>query len=105
MYKVIFFVPTNEKELVKEAMFAAGGGTLGHYEHCCFETEGVGQFRATQGASPHVGEIGKLCRLQETRVEMMVISEKITDVLKALIGSHPYEEVAYDVFKQAEVAL
>lgn len=101
MYKVIFFVPTAEKEPVKKAMFACGGGALGDYSECCFEVEGQGQFRPNQDANPHIGQKNELTIVQETKVEMVVSPEKITEVLRAMKKAHPYEEVAYDVFKQA----
>jgi len=103
MFKVIVFVPTEAKELVKEAMFASGGGALGHYSQCSFESRGEGQFRPGENSQPFFGDRGELKTVEEYKVEMLVASEKITDVLRAMIKAHPYEEVAYDVFKQAEI--
>ena len=102
MYKVIVFVPTIDKEKVKEAMFACGGGALGDYTHCCFETDGIGQFKPGIGANLHIGSVDIVERVKETKVEMIVKTENITEVLKAMKNAHPYEKVAYDVFKQAE---
>ena len=103
MYKVIVFVPREHKEEVKNAMFAAGGGALGKYTHCAFETEGKGQFKPGPGSNPFLGEKDEVTIVQEVRVEMLVVCEKITSVLRAMKKSHPYEEVAYDVFRQAEI--
>ena len=44
MYKLIVFVPSSHKELLKNALFIEGAGNQGDYSHCCFEAEGVGQF-------------------------------------------------------------
>ena len=55
MYKLSFFVPKEDKEMVKEALFAMGAGRYEKYECCSFETLGVGQFKPLKGADPHIG--------------------------------------------------
>ena len=105
MYKVIVFVNVEDKEIVKEAMFKAGAGRIGDYEYCSFETEGTGQFRPFGKANPTIGTVGQLEKVKEVRIETVVSDEKITDVLRAMKASHPYEEPAYDVFKHADIDL
>ncbi|VFN01998.1 MAG: hypothetical protein BECKG1743D_GA0114223_106553, partial [Candidatus Kentron sp. G] len=56
--KIAVFVPEENLDQVKSAMFQAGAGKIGNYDRCCFETRGVGQFRPLQGANPHIGESG-----------------------------------------------
>lgn len=102
MYKVIFFAPTEHKEIVKEAMFAAGAGAQGHYTHCSFEVEGLGQFRPGPDSDPFIGNKEEVTLVPETKVEMLVAPEKITDVLRAMKEAHPYEEVAYEVYQLAD---
>ena len=41
--------------------------------------------------------------MTEVKIEIVVADEIITDALRALINSHPYEEPAYDVFKCTEI--
>lgn len=103
MYKVIVFIPKDHKENVKEAMFEAGAGKIGNYSHCSFETLGHGQFKPGAESDPFLGEKGKIEIVEEFRVEMVVSDEKISRVIKAMKESHPYEEVAYDVFKHASI--
>ncbi len=43
-YKLVFFVPENAIEEVKQAIFATGAGSLGNYAQCSWQTLGVGQF-------------------------------------------------------------
>ena len=99
MYKLIFYVPITDSEQVKEALFEAGAGTLGNYEHCSFETLGVGQFRPRSGANPTLGKVDRLEKVSELKVEMICIPEKIHSVVKILKETHPYEEPAYEVIK------
>lgn len=99
MYKLIFYVPITDSEQVKEALFLAGAGRLGKYEYCSFETHGVGQFRPMLGANPAIGTLGSLEKVNELKIEMLCIPEKIHSVIKVLKETHPYEEPAYEVIK------
>ncbi len=99
MYKLVFFVPTEAKESVKQAVFDAGGGKIGHYDRCCFETEGRGQFRPLAGAQPHIGQTGTLEMVAETRVELVVEDADIRPVVAAMKSAHPYETPAFDLWK------
>ncbi len=95
MKVLIFYVPVDHKETVKEAVFSAGAGKFKGYDYCSFETLGTGQFRPLQGSSPFLGSVNQLESVSEMRVEMMVDDELVESVKAALIESHPYETVAY----------
>ena len=99
MFKLVFYVPETAKEAVKQAVFQAGAGTIGDYEHCCWEVQGEGQFRPLPGAQPHIGRINKLETVSEYRVEMVCNDDRIQAAVKALKAAHPYEEPAYDVWR------
>lgn len=96
-YSLVFYVPQSYLEQVKQALFAAGAGQLGDYEHCCWQVLGQGQFRPTAAANPFIGQPGSLEQLAEWRVEMLVPASCIKAVLQALRQSHPYEEPAFVV--------
>jgi hypothetical protein len=102
MYKLNFYVPGAEKKKVKEALFAIGVGVFANYEHCAWETLGVGQFKPMSGANPHVGKVNQLERVDEYKVEMICSDELIKRAVEILKDVHPYEEVAYEVFKMEE---
>jgi hypothetical protein len=99
MKKLVFFVPKDDAEKVKKAIFDAGAGTIGNYDCCSFEVEGVGQFRPLSGSNPHIGNQDIIERVVELRVETICEDEKIKTVLEALRDSHPYEEPAIDVYE------
>jgi hypothetical protein len=99
MYKLNFFVPVEAKESVKKALFAIGVGKYENYEECCFETLGIGQFKPTADAKPFIGEANKLEKVNEYKVEMLCKDELIHEALEVLKDVHPYEEVAYEVFR------
>ena len=95
MYSLVFYVPVSHVEVVKEAVFAAGGGAIGDYQACCWQVLGSGQFRPSAGATPYIGEVDTLTKVDEYRVEMVVTKAKKEACVTALKASHPYEEVAY----------
>lgn len=102
--KIVAFVPTGAAiRAVHEALSAAGAGEIGDYSHCSFATAGTGQFLPHAGANPAIGEVGRLERVAETRLEMVLPRHRRRAVVEALRASHPYEEPAFDVLELAEL--
>ena len=98
-YKLVFTVPVENTDAVRQAIGEAGAGQLGNYSFCSFSVKGIGRFKPEQGANPTIGEAGKMEEVEEERVECQVDPEVLDAVLAALKKTHPYEEVAYDVWK------
>ena len=92
-------MPEESLAAVREAMAGAGAGVIGKYTHCSFAAEGRGTFLGGEGASPAVGEAGRLEEVAEWRLEMVATGDVIEQVVAALKAAHPYEEVAYDVYR------
>lgn len=87
---------------VKSAVFAAGAGRIGAYDHCSWQVLGQGQFRPLDGSQPFIGQSGVVESVEEWKVELVVADELIQQVVLALKQSHPYETPAYEVWKLAE---
>ncbi len=96
--KLVTFVPESHLSALRAAMAAAGGGRIGEYGECAFQTPGTGTFRPLEGADPFTGTKGELSKEPEVRLEMIVLKERLSPVLSAMLEAHPYEEVAYDVY-------
>lgn len=103
MFKIAFFVPVDHAATVKEAMFRAGGGKIGDYECCSFETLGIGQFRPLKGSNPFVGHVGEIEKVDELKVEMVCEDQFLRAVITAMKENHPYEMPAYDIIKLIEL--
>ena len=99
--KLVVFVPREALDAVREALFAAGAGRIGGYEHCSWYTEGTGTFLGGEGTSPSVGQAGREERVAELRLETVFPAERQDAVLDALRRAHPYEEPAFDVYELA----
>ncbi|KAF7191626.1 GTP cyclohydrolase 1 type 2-like [Pseudocercospora fuligena] len=100
-YKLVFFTPPTDLPKIKSAIFAAGAGQYGpKYSECCFTTPGIGQFRPSAEANPHIGKPGEVEEVGEARCETLCVGRQVTKaVVEALKKAHPYEEVAYEVYK------
>ncbi|KTD08148.1 NGG1p interacting factor NIF3 [Legionella jamestowniensis] len=98
-YKLSFYVPETHLEEVKQAVFAAGAGRQGDYEHCCWQCLGQGQFKPLPGANPMIGTVDALTFVPEYKVEILCTADCIESVVQALKSSHPYEEPAYEVVR------
>ncbi len=94
-------VPVPDADRVRDALFAAGAGELGAYDAVSFTLTGVGQFRPLAGADPAIGTVGRLERVEEARVEVVVPAGRRAAVLAAMRAAHPYEEVAFDLHQHA----
>jgi len=99
LYKLVVFVPVTHGEAVREAISAAGGGFIGRYSDCSFRIRGTGTFRPGQGTKPFIGQTGALEEVEEFRLETIIYERDISRVLAAMEKAHPYEEVAYDLYR------
>lgn len=99
MYQLTFYVPASHLDQVKNALFAAGAGQFNDYDQCAWQTLGQGQFRPLANSQPFLGQIGKLERVAEYKVEMICADEHIKAAVTALLAAHPYQQPAYAIYK------
>ena len=97
--KLVVYVPTEQCKRVKEALGNAGAGAIGNYSHCLFSSSGIGQFLPEENANPYIGDKGKLEQVNEERIETLFPDYLEKKVVQAMIKAHPYEEVAYDIYR------
>ena len=99
--KLVVFVPREALDRVRNALFAAGAGRIGDYEHCSWYTEGTGTYLGGEGTSPTQGQPGREERVSELRLETVYPEEREEEVVRALREAHPYEEPAFDLYPLA----
>lgn len=96
--KLVFFVPHDQADKVRDAVFSTGAGEIGKYDQCSFNASGKGSFRAGEGTNPFIGKQGELHYEEELRVETIFPRNLKSKIIPALIAAHPYEEVAFDIY-------
>lgn len=96
--KLVVFVPAAEADALADVMFAAGAGHIGDYSKCSYRLAGEGTFFGGEGTAPTIGQAGRFERAAETRLETIVPTSKLPQVLQAMTAAHSYEEPAYDVY-------
>ena len=99
--KYIVFVPVGDTEMLIDALAAAGAGQIGDYDRAAFSAPGTGTFRPLAGATPHIGEVGRIERVEESMLQMIAPRRRRGEVIAALRAAHPYEEPAFDVIELA----
>jgi dinuclear metal center YbgI/SA1388 family protein len=99
LLKLVTFIPTEAKDIVLNALYGAGAGSIGNYRNCSFQLIGEGTFTPNEDANPHIGSANKAEKVSEARIEVLLPSHLKNGVIQALKKSHPYEEVAYYLSK------
>ncbi|KAM6502587.1 GTP cyclohydrolase 1 type 2/Nif3 [Amanita muscaria] len=109
-FKLVFFSPTENTRPILDHLFQKYPnelGKIGEYDQCAFICPGTGQFKPSTAANPVIGESGELEFVKEDRVELVVHDKGEKEELRKAIAElkkvHPYEEVAYDVYRIEDV--
>ena len=95
--KLTTFVPKQHAETVRTALFEAGGGALGKYENCSFNSDGLGTFQGNDEANPTIGKPNEFQSVKETRIDIVYAKHLESKILNNLFQAHPYEEVAHEL--------
>ena len=100
-YKLNVIIPASHVDVVKAAMFEAGGGRYEHYDCCCYQQPVTGQFRALADSDPYLGQKGSVTRVEEYQVSLLVPGDLIETVIQAAVEAHPYETPPYEAWPLA----
>ena len=96
--KLVGFVPEDDADLVRKALFASGAGVIGEYEHCSWSAGGQGTFFGREeSTSPVAGTAGRDEKVDELRLEVVFPRRLRRRVIGAYVAAHPYEEPAFDI--------
>ena len=103
--KLVVFVPETHTDVVREAMGKAGAGLIGNYAFCSFSSKGAGRFKPLARANPAIGRVGEVEAVEEERIEVVCLRERLPEVISAIKKVHPYEEVVLDVYPLEEESM
>lgn len=95
--KLYVYVPQSHAEVVRSAIFSAGGGNISNYSECSFNIPGTGTFKPGEGTHPFIGQEGVRHSQMEIKIEIIFPYWHQSAILAAMFKAHPYEEVAYEI--------
>lgn len=95
--KLTTYVPKDEAEQLRAALFSTGAGAIGNYSNCSFNVEGYGTFNGNENTYPTKGNKGSLHTEAETKITITFPKHLESQVIQTLFKAHSYEEVAYEV--------
>ena len=95
--KLTTYVPKNEANTLRNALFLEGAGNIGNYSHCSFNVEGYGTFNGNENSTPTIGKKGHTHTEAETKITVTYAKHLEKNILKTLFKTHSYEEVAYEI--------
>jgi hypothetical protein len=98
LVKIVVFVPEENADEVREALGKAGAGKIGEYSYCSYSIKGVGRFKPSDKAHPHIGSANTLEAVNEERIEVACEKDQAADIIRVIKEVHPYEEVVIDIY-------
>lgn len=95
--KLLTYVPVENADRLRKAMFSKGAGKIGNYENCSFNVEGIGTYKGGKDSNPTIGKKGILHAEKEIIIGVIFEKHLEAAILQAMFDNHPYEEVAYEI--------
>ena len=103
LVKLVVFVPEENADEVRHVLGEAGAGQIGEYSFRSYSIKGVGRFKPSDKANPHIGEAGKLEKVDEERIEVACEKEQAGKIIETIKKVHPYEEVVIDIYPMLSI--
>ena len=104
-FKLEIFVPESHLDIVQKALQEVDAGHIGKYDSCLSYSKVISTWRPLDGTMPYIGEVGKLCRESEYKVEVTCKAEKLDETLYYIKMVHPYEEPVINVIPLLAVGI
>ncbi|RLD29809.1 MAG: Nif3-like dinuclear metal center hexameric protein [Bacteroidetes bacterium] len=95
--KLTSYAPKDEADKLREALFNAGAGSIGNYNECSFNTEGIGTYKGNLNSNPSKGKKGSLHFEPEIQISVTYAKHLENKIIKTLFRVHSYDEVAYEI--------
>ncbi len=96
--KLVTYTIAENHTKLRNALFDAGAGSIGNYDNCSFNSQGLGTYQGDENSNPEIGLPGEFVEAQEIKIEVTFEKHLESKILKALFSNHVYEEVAYEIY-------
>jgi len=96
--KLITYTTPHNHEVLRNALFNAGAGSIGNYDNCSFNSNGIGTYKGNPDSNPQIGQPGEFTQTEEIKIDVTFEKHLEGAILKALFANHIYEEVAFEIY-------
>ena len=90
--KIEVYIPEEYRDKLREALNNIGVLGVGNYDNVMSVTKVTGYWRPLKNANPFDGEINKLSKASEDKIEFAADIKNIENLVKVIKEVHPYEE-------------
>jgi dinuclear metal center YbgI/SA1388 family protein len=95
--KLTTYAPKEEADKLREALFNAGAGSIGNYNECSFNAEGIGTYKGNINSNPTKGKKETLHFEPEIQISVTYPKHLESTIIQTLFKVHSYDEVAYEI--------
>ncbi|WP_157144106.1 cytochrome C biogenesis protein [Brachyspira pilosicoli] len=95
--KIEVYIPEEYRDKLREALNDIGVLGVGNYDNVMSVTKVTGYWRPLKNANPFDGEINKLSKASEDKIEFATDINNIENAVKVIKEVHPYEEPVINI--------
>ena len=95
--KIEVYIPEEYRDKLREALNDIGVLGAGNYDNVMSVTKVTGYWRPLKNANPFDGEINKLSKASEDKIEFATDINNVENAVKVIKEVHPYEEPVINI--------
>ena len=95
--KIEVYIPEEYRDKLREALNDIGVLGVGNYDNVMSVTKVTGYWRPLKNANPFDGEINKLSKASEDKIEFATDINNVENTIKVIKEVHPYEEPVINI--------
>ena len=95
--KIEVYIPEEYRDKLREALNDIGVLGVGNYDNLMSVTKVTGYWRPLKNANPFDGEINKLSKASEDKIEFATDINNVENAVKVIKEVHPYEEPVINI--------
>ncbi|MEI0842952.1 cytochrome C biogenesis protein [Brachyspira pilosicoli] len=95
--KIEVYIPEEYRYKLREALNDIGVLGVGNYDNVMSVTKVTGYWRPLKNANPFDGEVNKLSKASEDKIEFATDINNVENAVKLIKEVHPYEEPVINI--------
>lgn len=95
--KIEVYIPEEYRDKLREALNDIGVLGVGNYDNVMSVTKVTGYWRPLKNANPFDGEVNKLSKASEDKIEFATDINNVENAVKLIKEVHPYEEPVINI--------